>query len=52
VNSLRTAGFSNSDISVLLPNKEATTDFARVKGTKAPEGAVLVQREDDSQFIG
>jgi hypothetical protein len=39
VNALRTAGFSNSDISVLLPNKEATTDFAHVKGTKAPEGA-------------
>ena len=39
VNALRTAGFSNSDISVLLPNKAATTDFAHVKGTKAPEGA-------------
>ena len=36
---LRTAGFSNRDISVLLPDKEGTRDFAHEKHTKAPEGA-------------
>jgi hypothetical protein len=39
VDSLRTAGFSNNDISVLLPDKSGTRDFAVQKGTKAPEGA-------------
>jgi hypothetical protein len=36
---LRTAGFSSEDISVLLPDKEGTRDFAHEKHTKAPEGA-------------
>ena len=36
---LRTAGFSNSDISVLLPSTESTREFAHEKNTKAPEGA-------------
>ena len=40
VDSLRTAGFSNNDISVLLPDKSSTREFAHEKGTKAPEGAV------------
>ncbi len=40
VDSLKNAGFSNNDISVLLPDKEGTRDFAHDKGTKAPEGAV------------
>jgi uncharacterized membrane protein len=40
VESLRTAGFSNNDISVLLPDKSSTREFAHEKGTKAPEGAV------------
>src|SRR2546423_2879402 len=40
VDNLKTAGFSNSDISVLLPDKAGTRDFAHEKGTKAPEGAV------------
>ncbi len=39
VDSLKTAGFSNNDISVLLPDKEGTRDFAHEKNTKAPEGA-------------
>ena len=40
VGNLKTAGFSNNDISVLLPDKAGTRDFAHEKGTKAPEGAV------------
>ncbi len=40
VNDLRTAGFSNNNISVLLPDKTGTRDFAHEHGTKAPEGAV------------
>src|SRR5256885_16239562 len=40
VEDLKSAGFSNNDISVLLPDKAGTRDFAHEKGTKAPEGAV------------
>jgi len=40
VNQLKTAGFSNNDISVLFPDKSTTHDFAHEKNTKAPEGAV------------
>jgi hypothetical protein len=40
VDDLRAAGFSNDDISVLLPDKAGTRDFALEKGTKAPEGAI------------
>jgi hypothetical protein len=40
VDNLKTSGFSNSDISVLLPDKSGTKEFAHEKGTKAPEGAV------------
>jgi hypothetical protein len=36
---LRAAGFAGSDISVLLPDKGATRDFAHEQHTKAPEGA-------------
>jgi len=32
------AGFSNSDVSVLLPDNQSTKDFAHEKHTKAPEG--------------
>jgi hypothetical protein len=32
------AGFSNDDISVLLPDNEGSRDFAHEKTTKAPEG--------------
>lgn len=39
VEELRTAGFSNNDISALLPDKAGTRDFAHKQGTKAPEGA-------------
>jgi hypothetical protein len=38
VDRLRSAGFSNNDISVLFPDKETTRDFAHEKNTKAPEG--------------
>src|SRR5436190_16541737 len=40
VDELKTTGFSNNDISVLLPDKSGTKDFAHKKNTKAPEGAV------------
>jgi hypothetical protein len=36
---LRSAGFSNDDISVLFPDKQGTRDFAHEQNTKAPEGA-------------
>lgn len=39
VSDLQAAGFSNNDISVLMPDKEGTRDFAHVHSTKAPEGA-------------
>ena len=39
VDSLKIAGFSNNDISVPLPDKDGTRDFAHEKNTKAPEGA-------------
>jgi len=39
VDSLRAAGFRNTDISALFPENEGTKDFAHEKNTKAPEGA-------------
>ena len=39
VDRLLAAGFSNCDISVLLPDFQGTRDFAHQKTTKAPEGA-------------
>ncbi len=39
VNGLKDANFSNNDISVLLPDKTGTKDFAHEQHTKAPEGA-------------
>jgi hypothetical protein len=39
VERLRTAGFSNDSISVLLPDQSGTRDFAHEQHTKAPEGA-------------
>jgi hypothetical protein len=39
VTDLRGAGFPDGDISVLLPDKKGTRDFAHEKGTKMPEGA-------------
>lgn len=38
VDTLREAGFRNTDISVLFPENEGTKDFAHEKHTKAPEG--------------
>lgn len=40
VENLQNAGFSSNDISVLLPDKKGTKDFAHEHNTKAPEGAV------------
>src|ERR1700730_10578230 len=37
VDDLMAAGFSNDDISVLLPDNQSTKDFAHDKSTKAPE---------------
>lgn len=39
VDQLLAMGFSNSDISVLLPDDESARNFAHEKSTKAPEGA-------------
>ena len=39
VSDLTSAGFASTDISVLLPDKGSTRDFAHEKNTKAPEGA-------------
>jgi hypothetical protein len=41
VSQLKAASFSNSDISVLFPDKSSTKDFAHEKHTKAPEGAAI-----------
>jgi len=38
VDDLLAAGFSNDDISVLLPDNQGSRDFAHEKNTKAPEG--------------
>jgi hypothetical protein len=39
VDELKSAGFRNTDISVLFPESSGTRDFAHEKSTKAPEGA-------------
>jgi hypothetical protein len=39
VSGLRGAGFQSQHISVLLPDKEGSKDFAHEQNTKAPEGA-------------
>ena len=39
VDTLKSSGFRNTDISVLFPFNEGTKDFAAEKHTKAPEGA-------------
>jgi hypothetical protein len=38
VDTLITSGFSNDDISVLLPDAQSSKEFAHEKNTKAPEG--------------
>ncbi|HEY9679871.1 MAG TPA: hypothetical protein V6C76_17845 [Drouetiella sp.] len=40
VDRLKLAGFGSNDISVLLPDREGTQDFAHKNTTKAPEGTV------------
>ena len=39
VDTLVQAGFSNADVSVLLPDEQSSKEFAHEKNTKAPEGA-------------
>jgi hypothetical protein len=39
VDTLLKAGFSNGDISVLMPDAQSSKEFAHEKNTKAPEGA-------------
>ncbi len=39
VDRLIAAGFSNNDISVLLPDSQSSKNFAHEKNTKTPEGA-------------
>jgi len=38
VDALRADGFRSDDISVLLPNKQSSEEFAHEKNTKTPEG--------------
>jgi len=38
VDRITAAGFSNNDISVLLPDQQSSKEFAHEKNTKAPEG--------------
>src|SRR6266576_3659790 len=38
VDSMLAAGFSNNDISVLLPDSQSSKEFAHEKNTKMPEG--------------
>ncbi len=38
VDTISAAGFSQNDISVLLPDEQSTKEFAHEKNTKAPEG--------------
>ena len=40
VDHLKTANFSNSDISALFADRHTSHDFAHEKNTKAPEGAI------------
>ena len=39
VETLRSAGFRNTDISILMPENVGSKDFGHEKNTKAPEGA-------------
>jgi len=41
VDVLKEAGFRNTDISVLFPDKAGSKHFARDKGTRAPAGAAV-----------
>ena len=41
VNNLQSAGVPTTDISVLLPDRTGTRDFAHEHNTKAPEGATI-----------
>jgi hypothetical protein len=41
INQLKTAGFDNSDISVLLSDKVSTQNFGHEKHTKSPEGTAI-----------
>lgn len=39
IDDLKTAGFSNQDISILMSDRQSTRELAHKKETKAPEGA-------------
>ncbi|MDB6112303.1 MAG: hypothetical protein JWR69_4053 [Pedosphaera sp.] len=41
VSRLKTSGFSNNDISALLPDKTGNRDFGHEQHSKAPEGAIV-----------
>ena len=43
VSQLKSAGFSDNDISVLFPDKTGTRDFAHEQHTKAPEALPQVK---------
>ena len=48
VDTLRAAGFRNTDISVLFQENEGTKDLAHEKNTKAPEGDVAWSPDSSS----
>ena len=41
IDKLKTAGFDNNDISVLLPDKTSTQNFGHEKHSKSPEGTAI-----------
>ena len=50
VDVLKSNGFSDNDVSVLLSDKQGTRDFAHEKHTKAPEGATTGVATGGIQF--
>jgi hypothetical protein len=48
VQQLKASNFTNNDISVLMPDRSGTKDFAHEQHTKAPEGATAHWRSQVS----
>ena len=53
LDSLRAAGFRNSDVSAILPERDQTTrDLAHEINTKAPEGAATGAGHNNDADLG
>jgi hypothetical protein len=50
VDRLKSANFSNNDISALFPDRTGTRDFAHEKSTKAPEGAAAAPEDAEAVY--